>query len=176
MTVADVLARTLRDAGFTRLFALPGGEILDFIDAARRAGIPFTLVRHEATASFMADALGQLERRPAACVSTLGPGAVNMTLGVANAFLDRSPVVAITASLAAASDAHATHQNLDLNAVYRPFTKAAITLDGRDTAARVAGALGRALAPRKGPVHIALPSDVARVEDVATGAFVGGGW
>jgi len=176
MTVADVLARTLRDAGVSRLVGLPGGEILDFIHAARRAGLPFTLVRHEATASFMADALGQLDGRPAVCVSTLGPGAVNMTLGVANAFLDRSPVVAVTAALAAGEAAHATHQNLDLNAVYRPFTKAAITLDGRDTAARVAGALGAALAPRKGPVPIALPSDVARVEDVATAAFAGGGW
>ena len=176
MRVAESLARTLRDAGVTRLFGLPGGEILDFIDAARRAGIPFTLVRHEATASFMADALGQLDRRPAACVSTLGPGAVNMTLGVANAFLDRSPVVAITASLAAASDAYATHQNLDLNAVYRPFTKAALTLDGRDTAARVAGALRAALAPRMGPVHIALPSDMARQDDVVTGEVAIPGW
>jgi len=175
MTVADVFAHTLRDAGVTRLFGLPGGEILDFIDAARRAGIPFTLVRHEATASFMADALGQLDRRPAVCVSTLGPGAVNMTLGVANAFLDRSPVVAVTAALAAREAPYATHQNLDLNAVYRPFTKAAITLDGRDTAARVAGAIGAALAPRMGPIHIALPSDVARADDIATGE-IGGGW
>jgi len=176
MTVADVLARTLRDAGVSRLVGLPGGEILDFVDAARQVGIPFTLVRHEATASFMADALGQLDGRPAACVSTLGPGAVNMTLGVANAFLDRSPVVAITAALAAGQTAYATHQNLDLNAVYRPFTKAAITLDGRDTAARAGGALGAALAPRRGPVHIALPSDVARAEDVITGEVADGGW
>jgi len=180
MRVADVLARTLRDAGVSRLVGLPGGEILDFVEAARQVGIPFTLVRHEATASFMADALGQLDGRPAACVSTLGPGAVNMTLGVANAFLDRSPVVAVTAALAADQTAYATHQNLDLNAVYRPFTKAAITLDGRDTAARVATAIGAALAPRMGPVHIALPSDVARAEDVATGGLAGGlaggGW
>ena len=88
-----------------------------------------------------------------------------MTLGVANAYLDRSPVVAITASLARASAPYATHQQLDLNAVYRPFTKQAITLDGEDTEAKVREALRATRAPRMGPVHIALPSDVARGED-----------
>ena len=171
MTAAEAVARTLRDAGVTRLFGLPGGEILDFVDAARRAGMRFTLVRHEATASFLADALAHLERRPAVCVSTLGPGAVNMTLGVANAFLDRAPVVAVTASLAAGARAVATHQNLDLEAVYRPFTKATLTLDGVDTAAKTTFAIETALAPRRGPVHLALPSDVARREDVEAGAF-----
>jgi acetolactate synthase-1/2/3 large subunit len=88
-----------------------------------------------------------------------------MTLGVANAYLDRSPVVAITASLARSSAPYATHQQLDLNAVYRPFTKQAITLDGDDTAGKVGEALRITRAPRMGPVHIALPSDVARAED-----------
>jgi acetolactate synthase-1/2/3 large subunit len=164
-TCAEVLARTLKDAGVTRMFGLPGGEMLDFLEAARRVGIRFILTRHEATAAFMADVTGQIQRRPGVCVSTLGPGAVNMTLGVANAYLDRSPVVAITAALARASAPHATHQQLDLNAVYRPFTKQAITLDGEDTEARVREALRATRTLRMGPVHIALPSDVARGED-----------
>ena len=168
-TCAEVLARTLREAGIVRMFGLPGGEILDFMDAARRAGIGFLLTRHEATASLMADVTGQIERRPGVCVSTLGPGAVNMTLGVANAFLDRSPMLAITATLARASVPFATHQDLDLNAVYWPFTKLAITLDGVDTAAKVRRAIDVSLAPRMGPVHIALPSDVARAEERAGG-------
>jgi acetolactate synthase-1/2/3 large subunit len=168
MTCAETLARSLRDAGITRMFGLPGGEILDFVEAARKLGIDFTLVRHEATASFLADALGQLERRPAVCVSTLGPGAVNMTLGVANAFLDRSPLIAITASIAEASRPYATHQNLDLNAVYRPFTKMTITLDGTDTAAKARRAIRAAVEPRMGPVHLALPSDVGRREERVT--------
>jgi acetolactate synthase I/II/III large subunit len=164
-TCAEVLARTLKDAGVTRMFGLPGGEMLDFLEAARRAGIRFILTRHEATAAFMADVTGQIQRRPGVCVATLGPGAVNMTLGVANAYLDRSPVVAITASLARASEPYATHQQLDLNAVYRPFTKRAITLDGEDTEGKVRDALRATRAPRMGPVHIALPSDVGRGED-----------
>lgn len=171
-TCAEVLAQTLRDAGLTRMFGLPGGEILDFIDAARRCGIEFMLTRHEATASLMADVTGQIQRRPGVCVSTLGPGAVNMTLGVANAYLDRSPLVAITATLARAAEPYATHQKLDLNAVYRPFTKHTVTLDGEDTAAKVRHAIRVSVTPRMGPVHIALPSDVARTPDRLTGRAV----
>jgi acetolactate synthase-1/2/3 large subunit len=144
------------------MFGLPGGEILDFIEAARREGIRFVLTRHEATAAFMADVTGQIRRRPGVCVSTLGPGAVNMTLGVANAYLDRSPVVAITASLASSAEPYATHQQLDLNAVYRPFTKQALLLDGENIEANVRRAIETSIALRMGPVHIALPSDVAR--------------
>ena len=122
-TVAEVLATTLRDAGVERMYGLPGGEILAFIEAARQVGIEFILVRHEAVAAFMADVSGQIERKPGVCVSTLGPGALNLTLGVANAFLDRSPLIAITASMSTAAAPYATHQQLDLNAVFRPFTK-----------------------------------------------------
>ena len=89
----------------------------------------------------MADVTGQIQRSPGVCVSTLGPGAVNMTLGVANAYLDRSPLVAITATLARSASPVATHQDLDLNAVYRPFTKLALTLDGENTEAKVQHAL-----------------------------------
>jgi acetolactate synthase-1/2/3 large subunit len=163
--VAEIMAATLREAGVTRMFGLPGGEILDFIEAARRAGIEFIATRDEATAAFIADAAGWLARRPAVCVSTLGPGAINMTLGVANAWLDRSPVIAITAALATTSAPYATHQQIDLNGVYRPFTKAAITLDGRATAEVMRQACRTSVEPRMGPVHIAVPSDVARAED-----------
>jgi acetolactate synthase-1/2/3 large subunit len=152
------------------MFGLPGGEILDFLEAARRAGIEFLLTRHEATAALMADVCGQLRRQPGVCVSTLGPGAMNLTLGVANAYLDRSPLLAITAGTATSAAPYATHQNLDLNAVFHPFTKETLTLDGRDTGVKVRRALAVAIAPRMGPVHIALPSDVARKPDVETGA------
>jgi acetolactate synthase-1/2/3 large subunit len=173
---ARVLAETLRDAGVERAFGLPGGEILEFVEAARQVGIRFLLTRDEITAALMADVSGQIRRRPGVCVSTLGPGAVNMTLGVANAFLDRSPLLAITASSAKANEPYATHQRLDLAAVYRPFTKATIALDGRNTAAKVRAAYQLSLQPRMGPVHIALPSDTARLPDVETdgyGALVG---
>ena len=166
-TCAQVMARTLRELGIERMFGLPGGEILAFIDAAREEGIEFLLTRHEATASFMADVTGQIERRPGVCVSTLGPGAMNMVLGVANAWLDRSPMLAVTASTAEAAAPYATHQNLDLAGLYGRFTKASIKLDGRDTEAKVRRAFELSVQPRMGPVHLALPSDVANAEDRA---------
>jgi len=144
------------------MYGLPGGEILDFIEAARKTGIEFILVRHEAVAAFMADVSGQIARQPAVCVSTLGPGAMNLTLGVANAFLDRSPLIAVTATMSTASAPYATHQQLDLNAVFRPFVKQTVTLDGVNTAATVRRAWQTSVTPRFGPVHLALPSDVAR--------------
>jgi acetolactate synthase-1/2/3 large subunit len=164
----EVMARTLREAGITTMFGLPGGEILEFMEAARREGIDFILTRDEGTAAFMADVTGQIRRVPGVCVATLGPGAVNMTLGVANAYLDRSPVLAVTASLSLASEPYATHQNIDLNAVYRPFTKMSITLDGTDTEKKVREAIAVSMAPRMGPVHIAIPSDVAKRPDRVT--------
>lgn len=168
-TCAEVFARTLHEAGVTRMFGLPGGEILEFIEAARREGIEFILTRDEGTASFMADVAGQIQRRPGVCVSTLGPGAINMTLGVANAYLDRSPLIAITAAMPTSAAPLATHQNIDLNAVYRPFTKMTLTLDGTDTAAKVRRAFRTTIEPRMGPVHIALPSDLAKASETVAG-------
>ena len=165
---ADVLAVTLRDAGVARMFGLPGGEILHFIEAARKAGIEFVLTRHEAVAALMADVTGQMSRVPGVCVSTLGPGAMNLALGVANAYLDRSPMIAITAATPEAARPYTTHQQLDLNAVFRPFTKHTATLDGIDTAATVKRAWRSAIEPRPGPVHLALPSDVAMREERQT--------
>jgi acetolactate synthase-1/2/3 large subunit len=150
------------------MFGLPGGEILHFIEAARRADIEFVLTRHEAVAALMADVTGQMSRLPGVCVSTLGPGAMNLTLGVANAYLDRSPMIAITAATAESARPYATHQQLDLNAVFRPFTKDSITLNGVDTAATVRRAWRTALEPRPGPVHIALPSDIANRDERQT--------
>jgi acetolactate synthase I/II/III large subunit len=167
-TCAEVLAATLRDAGVERMFGLPGGEVLDFIAAGRKLGIEFILTRHEAVAALIADAAGQIARTPAVCVSTLGPGAMNLTLGVANAFLDRSPLIAITATISSAARPYATHQQLDLNAVFRPFTKYSVTLDGVDTATVVRTAWRTAIEPRFGPVHLALPSDIGRQVDHQT--------
>lgn len=90
---AETIATTLRGAGIRRIFGLPGGEILDLIEACRQAGIDFILTRHESTAGFMADVTGQITGMPGVCCSTVGPGATNMVSGVASAYLDRSPVL-----------------------------------------------------------------------------------
>ncbi len=166
---AQVLAQALSELGIKRMFGFPGGEVLDLMEACRTVGIDFLLTRDEATAAFMADVTGQLTQCPGVCVSTLGPGALNMALGVANAYLDRSPVIAITASIAASAGPYATHQNIDLNSVYGAFTKLSVTLDAVDTATVVKHAYDMAVTQRMGPVHLALPSDVARSPDRSGG-------
>jgi acetolactate synthase-1/2/3 large subunit len=160
-TAAFLVARGIR-----RVFGLPGGDNLRLIEALRQAGIDYVLVHHEAAAAFMADADGQLEGRPGVCMSTLGPGAVNLLGGVANSYRERAPVVAITADLDAAERPWRTHQEIDLNALYRPVTKLSLSVTA-DSIAEILPTLWRlAHTPPWGPVHMALaPSEAARSQD-----------
>ncbi len=157
-TTAEALARSLADRGVEILFGLPGGEIVAFIDACRRAGIRFLLTGHEASAAWMAQVTGQITGVPGVCASTLGPGATNLITGVANALLDRAPMLAVTAQIPAASLATMTHQRLPLNRLFEPVTKASFPVN---EAFHIDDALDLALDPRPGPVHISLASDVA---------------
>ena len=81
-TVADHIARRLREAGASHAFGIPGGEVLAVIDALDRAGIQFHLVKHESAGGFMADAIAQLTKAPAVLVGTLGPGVSNLVSAV----------------------------------------------------------------------------------------------
>ena len=110
---AERIVDALRRHGVQTIFTLSGNQVLPLYDALLDAGIRLLSTRHEAAAAFAADVSGQIARRPGVCVSTLGPGAVNMTLGVANAFLDRSPVVAITVRAAGWSLIRSLARNCD---------------------------------------------------------------
>jgi len=160
-TNAEAIAAALADAGIDHAFGLPGGEITVLIEACRRAGIRFYLTGHEASAAFMADVTGQITGRPGVCMATLGPGAVNLSLGVSNALLDRSPVLAITADLSTALAPHFPHQRLPLGRLFGAIAKASATVDGRGTADLVRRAIELAVNPPPGPVHLALPSNLA---------------
>ena len=160
-TNAEAIAATLAEAGIEHAFGLPGGEITVLIEACRRAGVRFYLTGHEASAAFMADVTGQITGRPGVCMATLGPGAVNLGLGVANAFLDRSPVLAITADLSTALAPHFPHQRLPLGRLFGAIAKASATVDGQGTDELARRALDLAVSPPPGPVHLALPSNLA---------------
>ena len=145
----------------------PGGEVVDLIEGFRAAGLEFVLTRHEAAAGFMADAMATASGKPQACVATLGPGATNLVTGIAQAYLDRSPVLAFTGQLPADRLDIATHQKLDLRALYAPITK----WQARISAANAGDVLDRALRvamhPRRGPVFLETPSDVPKQDAVA---------
>jgi acetolactate synthase I/II/III large subunit len=167
VTHSEAIARALATRGVETVFGLPGGEILAFVDACRRSGLRFLLTGHEASAAWMAQVTGQLTGIPGVCAATLGPGASNLVTGVASALLERAPMIAITAHTPNREIATATHQRLDLARLFEPISKAAITIGDSDTAATADSAIDLALAPRSGPVYLALPSDVATQECVS---------
>ena len=92
---ADLLVRCLEAEGVRWIFGIPGEETLDVSDALDSSSIEFVPVRHEQAAAFMADVQGRLTGRAGVCLGTLGPGATNLVTGIADAFLDRAPLVAL---------------------------------------------------------------------------------
>jgi acetolactate synthase I/II/III large subunit len=170
-THADVMAQALASRGVEYVFGLPGGEVVAFIDACRRAGLQFLLTGHEASAAWMAQVVGQITGVPGVCVATLGPGATNLVTGVANAFLDRAPLLAVTAQIPAASLDTMTHQRLPLNELFSPITKGSFRAGDFDAIQLVEHAMDLAAAPRPGPVHMSLANDLA-VKEYSSGASV----
>lgn len=160
-TCAEVIARTLHEAGVRYAFGHPGGEVLELIDALERTGIRFVLTGHETTAAFMAAAVGRLTGTPGVCVATLGPGACNLVLGVGTAYLDRDPVVAISARTPTERHHRSNKQNLPLVDLFTPITRWSVDLEGADVEVTVNNALSVAAGPPRGPVYLALPSDAA---------------
>lgn len=160
-TMVEAIVRSLKAEGVTHLFGLPGGEVIDLIDAARREGIPFHLTRHEAAAAYMADVVAQLTGRPAACVATVGPGAANLVPGIAHAYLDRAPVLALTGCTTRSQEAVYTHQTIDQRALFRPITKWTADVTPAEAQAIVRKAVRTALSGRPGPVHLDVPLESA---------------
>jgi acetolactate synthase-1/2/3 large subunit len=123
MTTARAVAKALADAGIERVFGLPGGEVLVLIDELRRAGVDFVLMRHEANAGIAAAVHGKLRGQPGVVLATLGPGAANLMLPLASAYLDQEPLLAISAQLPDEFPASHTHQLLPLHENYLPICR-----------------------------------------------------
>ncbi len=172
------MARTLYDAGVRFAFGHPGGEVLELIDALERAGIRFVLTGHESTAAFMATAAGRLTGIPGVCVATLGPGACNLVLGVGTAFLDRDPVLAISARTSTERHHRSNKQNLPLVDLFTPVTRWSADLENAAVEDAVKTALSVASGPPRGPAYLALPSDMAgkpAVDSASAPREAGGG-
>src|ERR671918_32216 len=123
VTTAAAVAKALADRGIERAFGLPGGEVLVLIDELRKAGIDFVLMRHEANAGIAAAVYGKLKNQPGVVIATLGPGAANLMLPIANAYLDQEPLLAITAQLPDELPATHTHQLLPLHDTFHPMCR-----------------------------------------------------
>jgi acetolactate synthase-1/2/3 large subunit len=158
---AQVIARRLHQAGCRHAFGIPGGEVLTLIDALNETGIDFRLARHENGAGFMAEGSHHATGAPAVLVATVGPGVANAVNVVANARLDRVPLIFLTGCVDPADAAGYTHQVFDHGALVRQVTKASFTLVDGAVDLLVDKALAIALDGQPGPVHLDLPIGLA---------------
>ena len=161
MNNAELIVATLRAAGVSHGFGVPSGNVLPLLEAMRVGGLPYVLTAHEGSAAFAADVMGRMTGTPGLCIATLGPGATNLTTGVGNAYLDRSPLLAITCNLPTSQLGRRIQMAIDHHALFRPITKATLPLREGRVGSVLAEAVEIALSEPLGPVHLDLPEDVA---------------
>ncbi len=168
-TTAEVLVDCLKAEGVDVIFGIPGEENLDLMFAIKEAGIRFIPTRHEQGAAFMADVYGRLTGHAGVCLATLGPGATNLVTGVADAFLDGAPLVAITGQVSTEQMQLTSHQYLDLSAMFKPITKRSKVVMRPDTVAEICRlAFKYAEASKPGATHIDLPKNIAHMPSTAS--------
>jgi acetolactate synthase-1/2/3 large subunit len=165
MTAAELLVRCLENEELEYMFGVPGEENLAVLDAILDSKIRFFQTRHEQGAAFMADVQGRLTGKASVCMSTLGPGATNLLTGVADANMDRAPLVAITAQVGTERFHKESHQYLDLISLYRPAVKwNAQLVRPQVVPEAVRKAFKMAQTEKPGATHIDFPEDVAEAE------------
>src|SRR2546430_815174 len=165
MKAAKLLVSCLENERVRFAFGIPGEENLDLMDSLRESSIRFVLTRHEEAAAFMADVQGRLTTHAGVCIATLGPGATNLVTGVADAFLDRAPLVAITAQANLARVHRESHQFVDILRLFDPITKWNARIESPDTVPEIVRkAFKLAEAEKPGSTHIELPENIADEE------------
>src|SRR5438132_1811290 len=165
MTGAELLVRCLENEGLKQMFGVPGEENIAVLEAILDSKIHFLQTRHEQGAAFMADVQGRLTGKASVCLATLGPGATNLLTGVADANMDRAPLVAITAQAGTERFHKEAHQYLDLVALFRPAVKwNAQLVRPQVVPEAVRKAFKVAQTEKPGATHLDLPEDVAEAE------------
>jgi acetolactate synthase I/II/III large subunit len=159
---ADLLVAALESEGVERIFGIPGEENLAVVEALRGSKIELVLTRHEQAAAFMAATYGRLTGRPGVCLSTLGPGALNLCTGAAYALLGAMPMILITGQKGILHSKQGHFQLVDIVATMTPLTKMARSIISAGTIPTIVREAFRvAQQERPGPVHLELPEDIA---------------
>jgi acetolactate synthase-1/2/3 large subunit len=162
---SDLLVTALENEGVDRIFGVPGEENLDVVESLRTSSIELVLTRHEQSAAFMAATHGRLTGRPGVCISTLGPGALNLVTGAAYAQLGAMPMVMITGQKAIMTARQARFQIVDIVATMKPLTKSSRQIvSAASIPTLVRDAFRVAMEERPGPVLLELPEDIAGEE------------
>ncbi len=164
-TTAELIVDCLENEGVTHVFGIPGEENIRLIDALSRSSIDYVLTRHEQAASFMAEVYGRLTGKAGVCSATLGPGAINLLLGVADATTNSTPVLALSAQVGMARSYKESHQSVDLVAMFAPVTKwSALVATPGAVPEMVRKAFKLAQTERPGAVYLAVPEDVEEAD------------
>ena len=162
---SDLLVAALENEGVDRIFGIPGEENLDVVESIRKSSIQLVLTRHEQAAAFMAATYGRLTGKPGVCLTTLGPGALNLSTGAAYALLGAMPMVMITGQKGILSSRQARFQVVDVVASMKPLTKLTRQIvSPQMIPTMVREAFRIAQEERPGPVHLELPEDIAAEE------------
>ncbi len=166
MKASDLFVQCLESEGIEYIFGVPGEENADFMLSLEESdSIRFVLTRHEQGAAFMAEIYGRLTGNPAGCLGTLGPGASNLITGVADANMDRAPMLVLTGQGSTDRLHKESHQVMDVVGMFDPVTKWAETVRHGDTIPEVVRkAVRLARTEKPGAVHIELPEDLAKQE------------
>ncbi|HPP12864.1 MAG TPA: biosynthetic-type acetolactate synthase large subunit, partial [bacterium] len=165
MTGSEILIEGLKREGVEVIFGYPGGSVLPLCDHLYDCGLRFILVRHEQGAAHAADGYARASGRVGVCLATSGPGATNLVTGIATAYMDSIPVVAITGQVATHLIGNDAFQEVDTTGITRPITKHNYLVnDVRDLPRIIKEAFHIASTGRPGPVLIDLPVDVQRAE------------
>jgi acetolactate synthase-1/2/3 large subunit len=171
---AHLLVECLEAEGTRWVFGIPGEETLDLNEALDESSIEFIPVRHEQAGAFIADTVGRLTGRAGVCLGTLGPGATNLVTGVADAYLDRAPLVALTGQGDLSRMHKESHQYIDVVSLMRPITKWNTRIsDSAIVPEAVRKAFAVAQAEKPGSTHLELPEDVMGTDLAEVG---GAGW
>ena len=161
-TTSEVMAGFLKNKGVDRIFGIPGaGSSTSLMEAAASVGIETILTGHETSAAIIASVYGEIKGIPGFCFSIPGPGATNMTTGVAYAYLERSPLLAVTERQNVRNYESIYTQRIDQATLYAPITKANFTITSESTQEIMAKAYKLSLENRPGPVHLDFPKDEA---------------
>ncbi|MGI9293233.1 MAG: acetolactate synthase large subunit [Pseudomonadales bacterium] len=166
MKASDLFVKCLEEEGIEYIFGVPGEENADFMMSLEQSkSVKFILTRHEQGAAFMAEIYGRITGNPAGCLGTLGPGATNLITGVADANMDRAPMLVLTGQGATSRLHKESHQVMDVVEMFDPVTKWATTVWHAGSIPEIVRkAVRLARTEKPGAVHIELPEDVAKHE------------
>jgi acetolactate synthase I/II/III large subunit len=158
-STVETLVESFQEAGTPFMVGHPGGESVELLDAARRADMRFILMKQESAAAMMAATWGEITGSPGVCLSTSGPGTANMTNGIAHAWMDRSPLIALTGQYSSHVYETGLRQRLDQKALFAPITKYSMSINSKTVRHQIRRAMRIATAHAPGPIHCDMPDD-----------------